>query len=203
VAVVTAAVVMAEGTDSLVSRKLNQKSPKGDFGLIEIRYTGGVPERYKRNPNTSCLICKKLIYRRPVEMERNHGRSFCGSACFGVFCRKEKPCAICGKPILSGDNKKTCSRACANKNRIGMNYSHRPLRDKVKNQRSLKIRLLNLRGKRCQRCGYDKIEILQVHHKDRKKDNNNLGNLELICPNCHYEEHFLENSWLKNVNGVG
>ena len=87
VAVVTAAVVMAEGTDSLVSRKLNQKSPKGDFGLIEIRYTGGVPERYKRNPNTSCLICKKLIYRRPVEMERNHGRSFCGSACFGVFCR--------------------------------------------------------------------------------------------------------------------
>ena len=33
-----------------------------------------------------------------------------------------------------------------------------------------------------------------------------LDNLELICPNCHCEEHFLQNSWLKQWSidgGVG
>ncbi|MFZ2303908.1 MAG: HNH endonuclease signature motif containing protein [Minisyncoccia bacterium] len=45
---------------------------------------------------------------------------------------------------------------------------------------------------------YNKLEILQVHHKDRNRGNNDLSNLELICPNCHYEEHYLEKSWLKD-----
>ncbi|MBI3573571.1 hypothetical protein HY090_00790 [Candidatus Kaiserbacteria bacterium] len=37
-----------------------------------------------------------------------------------------------------------------------------------------------------------------MHHKDRNRNNNSLGNLELICPNCHYEEHYLEKSWLND-----
>ena len=69
---------------------------------------------------------------------------------------------------------------------------------KVKSQQAVKIRLLENRGKKCERCNYEKYEILQVHHKDRNKNNNELNNLELICPNCHYEEHFLKNSWLRN-----
>ena len=73
-----------------------------------------------------------------------------------------------------------------------------PRKDKVKNQRSLKVRLLNQRGARCERCRYNKHEILQAHHKDRNTNNNELENLELICPNCHAEEHYLENSWLND-----
>lgn len=56
----------------------------------------------------------------------------------------------------------------------------------------LKIRLLESRGNNCERCNYDKYQILQVHHKDRNRANSNLDNLELICPNCHYEEHYLK-----------
>lgn len=77
-----------------------------------------------------------------------------------------------------------------------MKYKGARLRDKVKYQRGLKLRLLNARGKKCERCNYDKYQILQVHHKDRDRRNNELQNLELICPNCHAEEHFLEKSWL-------
>ncbi len=51
---------------------------------------------------------------------------------------------------------------------------------------------------KCGRCTYSKYEILQVHHKDRNRNNNNLANLELICPNCHYEEHYFKKSWLKD-----
>jgi 5-methylcytosine-specific restriction endonuclease McrA len=102
---------------------------------------------------------------------------------------------VCGKPLLAGLNKKTCSRACANKNRAGLSYKNGNPKDKVKAQRALKARLLKERGLQCERCGYDKVPILQVHHKDRNRQHNELKNLELICPNCHAEEHYLENSW--------
>ena len=94
--------------------------------------------------------------------------------------------------MLSGLNKKTCSRACANKNRSkhGNKYG-RPLKDKVKTQRQLKVRLVNERGEKCERCPYSKTKILVVHHKNRKHDDNRMENLESLCPNCHAEDHYL------------
>ncbi len=167
---------------------------------VFLWYTGQVTEGYKRNPNINCIICAKPIYKRPQQIQLNNGRVFCGQNCFGESCRKEVPCVVCGKLILSGLHKKTCSRGCANTHRAGITYSGRALQDKVKSQRALKNRLLESRGTSCERCGYDKFEILQIHHKNRNRENNDLGNLELICPNCHYEEHYLEKSWLKNIS---
>lgn len=158
-------------------------------------------EKYKRNPNTKCLICSKPIYKRPLEIQKNLGRLFCSSTCYGTSCRKEKPCIICGKLILASANKKTCSRGCANTHRAGIKYKlNEPRKDKVRSYRILKTRLSSVRGKICERCGYDKFEILHVHHKNRDRSNNELNNLELICPNCHYEEHHLEKSWLRNTS---
>ncbi len=154
-------------------------------------------EPYKRNPNTECAVCKKPIYKRPSQIKANGGRVFCGQICYGISQRKETPCIVCGKPIMSSLNKKTCSRACANINRTGIKYIGIPKKDKVKSQQALKVRLLKLRGKKCERCGYNKYEILQIHHKNRDRNNNNLENLEIICPNCHYEEHLLRNNWLR------
>jgi hypothetical protein len=150
-----------------------------------------VSEQYKRNPNTACIICKKAIYKRPSVIDANKGRVFCSSYCYSVSCRKEKPCVICGKMLLAGFHKKTCSRGCANTLRSGIKYNIGRPRDKVVSQQALKVRLSLERGKNCEKCGYDKYEILQVHHKDRNRNNNELENLELLCPNCHYEDHFL------------
>jgi len=155
---------------------------------------------YIRHPNTSCLVCSKPIYKRPWEILRNDGHVFCSMLCYGKSNRKEKPCLVCKTSILAGFNKKTCSRKCSNIHRTGVKYLQNRPRDKVVGQRMLKLRLLKLRGLACEICGYSKIEILHVHHKDRNKENNDLGNLRLICPNCHYEEHHLERSWLKGVD---
>ena len=152
---------------------------------------------YKRNPNTKCLICCKNIYRRPSVIKRNGNKLFCGRACFGIFCRKEKPCVVFGKPILAGLNKKTCSRSCSNIHRARIRYKIGRPNDKARTLRIIKTQLFKLRGKKCERCEYSKYEILHVHHKDRDVNNNSPENLELICPNCHYEEHYLEKSWLK------
>ncbi len=154
-------------------------------------------ESYKRHPNTVCFTCKKQIYRRPSEIGANRGRVFCSSACYGISLRQEIPCVVCQRPILAGLNKKTCSRSCANKHRRGIKYNSGRKKDKVKSQQILKLRLIEARGRKCERCDYNKYEILHVHHKDRDRSHNDLENLELICPNCHYEEHLLEKSWLR------
>lgn len=147
---------------------------------------------YPRNPNTQCTVCRKLIYRRPIEIRS--GNVFCSHACRAKFQSKEHPCVVCGTLILASANKKTCSRACANVHRTGIRYSLGRPHDKVQNQRLLKSRLIKLRGRLCERCGFPKTKILHVHQKDRNRTHNNLENLELICPNCHAEEHYLENA---------
>lgn len=149
-----------------------------------------MPEQYKRNPNTSCKICSQPIYRRPSEIKDHDRGVFCSLDCYGKSQQKSLPCLVCNKPILAHFNKKTCSRSCANIHRAGIKYTGRAPKDKVKTQRLLKERLIKVRGEMCERCGYNKLKILQVHHKDRNRDNNELGNLELICPNCHCEEHY-------------
>ena len=134
-------------------------------------------------------------------MKANKGRVFCGQSCFGKANRNEHPCVICGKPILASAHKKTCSRRCANKNRAGITYKTGRTKDKVKDQRAIKARLIVERGKKCEKCSYKTYEILQVHHLDRNRKNNISSNLKLLCPNCHAEEHYLEKSWLHDIVG--
>jgi predicted nucleic acid-binding Zn ribbon protein len=150
-----------------------------------------VPE-YIRHPNTKCLVCEKAIYKRPVQIEVNKGKVFCSMACYGISNRKEKPCIICGRKILAGLHKKTCSRACSNKNRSGIKYNINAPRDKAREQRAIKLRLIKERGNTCERCGYHRFPIIEVHHRDRNRQNNSSENLMLLCPNCHTEEHYLK-----------
>lgn len=55
----------------------------------------------------------------------------------------------------------------------------------------LKIRLLkeNIFEHKCSKCNLNewlnKPIPLELHHKDGNNENNNLSNLELLCPNCH------------------
>ena len=142
------------------------------------------------------MVCKIPIYRRPAEIKKNQGKVFCSMSCYGISSRKEKPCIVCGKLILAGLNKKTCNRSCSNIYRTGIKYKINSPRDKVKSQQALKVKLLESRGKKCERCNYEKYQILEIHHKNKDRKDNTTENLLLICPNCHAEEHLLEKSWL-------
>lgn len=37
----------------------------------------------------------------------------------------------------------------------------------------------------CNNCGYSNKDALEVHHKDKNRDNNSIENLEILCANCH------------------
>lgn len=151
---------------------------------------GGTPMDHFRRPNAKCAYCSKAIYRRPVEIGRRS--VYCSAACFGKSCRKEKPCPACGRTILASEKRRSCSRACANRLRTGIKYGTGARKDIVSTVRYLKARLIELRGPACERCGYCRVQILVVHHVDRDRKNNKMENLELICPNCHAEEHYGE-----------
>lgn len=58
-------------------------------------------------------------------------------------------------------------------------------------QKSQKFRksLIKLRGQKCECCNnttwLNQPINLEIHHKDGDKSNNQLENLQLLCPNCH------------------
>lgn len=41
----------------------------------------------------------------------------------------------------------------------------------------------------CIKCGYSNINALEVHHKDKNRENNSIENLEILCANCHTLTH--------------
>ena len=45
-------------------------------------------------------------------------------------------------------------------------------------------------GFKCERCGYDRSrDVLETHHRDGNRKNNDLSNLQVLCPTCHKETH--------------
>ena len=42
---------------------------------------------------------------------------------------------------------------------------------------------------KCALCDYDVEDVLQVHHKDEDRSNNELPNLVILCPTHHVEVH--------------
>lgn len=51
--------------------------------------------------------------------------------------------------------------------------------------------LLEINNYKCSECGWNKINPtsnktpLEIHHKDGNYKNNQINNLQVLCPNCH------------------
>jgi len=58
---------------------------------------------------------------------------------------------------------------------------------------NLKKHLIKKRGNICEICGNSmwlgKQLHLEIHHIDGDKTNNDINNLQLLCPNCHSQTH--------------
>ena len=83
----------------------------------------------------------------------------------------------------------------------------------IKNKkRALKHKLIEYKGGKCQKCGYNKCEgALQFHHRNPEEKEFSLSQInlndteitlnkiiqeidkcDLLCANCHAEEHYSE-----------
>ncbi len=150
----------------------------------------------------TCAFCKNE-YDRPKRLYTQsikHGwRIFCNRECLrqSKYVGKKYNCATCNKEtyrspseLKSKSGKYFCSKHCSVKNR---NKSLVGPRNKLwKNKSYRGLALFDLPNK-CNRCNYEQYkEILIVHHIDRNRRNNNIKNLEILCPNCHAIEHYVK-----------
>ena len=93
-----------------------------------------------------------------------------------------------------------------NKNKVGLSKEEFFKKDKLIKSSDLikKIISTNDREYKCEVCGITKWQgkelKLQVHHIDGDHLNNELSNLQLICPNCHSQTDTYAGK--KNKKGV-
>lgn len=154
-----------------------------------------------------CLNCGKDFKTLVKEVKRGNGK-FCSLKCSSRFIWKNQPiklangiCSYCGKHFFRSPSKLSqskygltfCSRNCKDSaQRIG---GLKPLQ-KYNKKYCSQYRIVALRElpNQCNRCGYSEHpQILVVHHKDHNRKNNTISNLEILCPNCHACEHYLQN----------
>lgn len=93
-----------------------------------------------------------------------------------------KSCPICGNDFNTkkGPNEKyTCSHSCANTQ----------FRSKIV-IKDYRKRALKYYNNKCKVCLEDRLHVLQIHHKDENRNNNDILNLEILCANCHLDLHY-------------
>ncbi len=152
--------------------------------------------------------CSKF---RALQKEVKRGNSkFCSRSCFGAYRKANKTpknpnviCAYCNQPFYKNESKKKnskhgiyfCSRKHKDKGQgleFGISKIHPPHYGDGHGIRNYRSKALKNYPNECNRCGYSAApSILVVHHKDRNRFNNNLDNLEILCPNCHALKHKL------------
>jgi hypothetical protein len=173
-----------------------------------------------------CKGCGKPFQPPMRDVNRGFGW-FCSRACsqkhkshpeYGA--RITANCSYCGAPII-----RLSSRA--SKSKSGLLFCQRSCKDSAQRLESgiASIRpphygtavgaidaetYRNLAFRhhpaRCNRCGYDRHKsVLRVHHRDRDRANRNPRNLEILCPTCHEEDHYLNGDgvYARNKSGGG
>ena len=149
-----------------------------------------------------CDECQTLYKAEQRYLNRGQGR-FCSRSCAGTYNAKlqypQEPnciCDYCGtdfyrRPSEIREGLKFCSRKCKDTaQRIENGFEELWPEHYNKAKSSYRIVAFRNYAHCCNRCGYDEqTEILEVHHKDRNRENNKLDNLEILCPNCHAVEH--------------
>lgn len=121
-------------------------------------------------------------------------------------------CSSCNKKLL-GKQVKWCSIKCKNQD---SNIKYQSYQLQKKRALDRKIKIVNMSGGCCSKCGYKKnLAALEFHHinpsekkfklDSRKLSNSNwntilseLSKCKLLCSNCHAEEHFPDlEGWAK------
>lgn len=168
---------IVDRSESSIRNKLNEIGEKSsNYKTIKIKVS-------------KCLQCG---------FEINHffsnKRFFCSNSCSASYNNKKrinnkKECLNCG--LVIKNKKKYCNNQCQRQ------YERKLIFEKIQNgdttlyEKNYKNYLIYKYGEKCMKCGWserhpitDKVPI-QLEHKDGNSENNNLDNLELLCPNCH------------------
>ena len=113
--------------------------------------------------------------------------------------QKEKVCEICGKTFITKGVGQTSRKYCFE--------CSPPTNNPTIKIRAMKEKIIEMKGGKCERCGYNKcLDALELHHLDPSTKDYQLSNTGgapsfekflaesekciLLCANCHREEHW-------------
>lgn len=156
---------------------------------------------------TNCLYCSTSFNARETDLKRGRSK-FCSHSCSSKFYNQNRIlpknnvfCSWCNKEFYKQESSIKRSKS-------GLFFccrEHKDLAARLKGgikkiqpafyglNKEYRTKAFRNFPNFCNRCQYNKcISALQVHHKDRNRKNNELSNLEILCANCHAEEHHLD-----------
>lgn len=102
-------------------------------------------------------------------------------------------CINCGSEIARS-RPGTPRRFCSNKNKCQNEYLRKQAIELgIAGTGSTKKHLSESRGYKCEECNIDswnnKPIVLELDHVNGDSNDNSLGNVRLLCPNCHSQTH--------------
>lgn len=133
----------------------------------------------------SCEVCGQGFKTSPSQSNQYT----CSYRCNGIRKRKwpqKRKCEFCDNFYLANrKSSRFCNKSCGTKSQ-----NRKP---------SVRATLITVMPrsemKECDICKYNKHpEILVRHHINRDRTNNLIENIQVLCPNCHDEVHFLEHT---------
>lgn len=123
-------------------------------------YRKSLPKRPKK-ANVKCAFCGISFWKRPCAIKTSKNKIF--------FCCREH-------------------KDKAQRIEYGLIEIHPPHYNN--NNVTYRKKAFRNYDKCCARCGYNEHTfILEVHHVNKDRSDNDLENLEILCPNCHALEH--------------
>lgn len=176
-------------TDANITFNKQNKSIILEY-LSKYNVTLNIRPRILDHPEKNCLCCNK-----PLDPKSKN--KFCSHSCSATYnnmLRNPRYCLLCNKK-LSPHQKKYCCKEHEKTYKFN-NQINRWLNGNVINNMSQTPRLIRrylfeLHNSKCEKCGWGEINKstglvpLQIHHIDGDCTNNNINNLQLLCPNCH------------------
>lgn len=167
--------------------------------IVSTAYDGKLRKLYWFD----CLECYWPFLAPKYNGNKYRARKYCSQKCARLGGRNQiiMVCDLCKeeykkKPSSFGNSKHGfyfCSRECKDKaQRLESNFPEIHPPHYGSGEGSYREIAFRHYLPKCNRCGRSEYPgTLKVHHKDRDRTNNCLGNLEILCPNCHDLEHFL------------
>ena len=126
-----------------------------------------------------CYLCNKSIERQQYRLKKNK-KHFCSWVCKAAYNIKlTLNCKICNKEfkVWNGrKNAKYCSNECKWSDKT---YLKRPSNIQNNDRQNA----LTTYGNECELCGWNLL--VEVHHVDGDRNNHNIDNLMILCPNHH------------------
>jgi hypothetical protein len=136
----------------------------------------------------TCKICGSKFKAKKCHVLRGDGK-YCSMKCLAISQRtgKEVECQFCGKLVYKPPKQlnKTDQHFC-NKNCAG-SFRKRERSHNWKGGKGIYRDIaIEAHGQKCEHCQYnERKELLDVHHIDSDRNNNEPSNLMVLCVMCH------------------